>query len=70
MQIKILKLGHSAKTFNNIEPGSTISDLINEAEFSTSGYSVSLNGLGAEVDAEVGDGDIVTLVPKVEGGAA
>ena len=70
MQIKILKLGHAAKEFHNIEPGSTIGTLLGEADFGTAGYSLSLNGLGASVDAEVSDGDIITLVPKVEGGAA
>ena len=68
MQIKVLKLGHSAQELHNIEPGTTVGQVIEEAAFSTSGYSLSLNGLGASVDAAVSDGDVVTLVPKVEGG--
>ena len=68
MQIKVLKLGHSAQELHNIEPGATVGQLIEEAAFSAAGYSLSLNGLGASRDAEVSDGDVVTLVPKVEGG--
>ena len=68
MQIKVLKLGHSAKQFHNIDPGARIGQILEQAAFSTGGYSVSLNGLGASLEAELSDGDVVTLVPKVEGG--
>jgi hypothetical protein len=68
MQVKVLKLGHAAKAFHNIEPGSSIGSILAEAEFGTAGYSLSLNGLGASPEAELSDGDIATLVPKVEGG--
>ena len=70
MRIKVLKLGHSTQELHNIEPGATVGQVIEEAAFSTSGYSLSLNGLGVAIDAAVNDGDIVTLVPKVEGGRA
>ena len=68
MRIKILKLGHSAQELHNVQPGSTVGQLIEEAAFSAAGYSLSLNGLGVAIGAEVSDGDVVTLVPKVEGG--
>ena len=68
MRIKVLKLGHSAQEFHSVEPGATVGQLIEEAAFSAAGYSLSLNGLGASIEAEVSDGDVVTLVPKVEGG--
>jgi molybdopterin converting factor small subunit len=32
------------------------------------GHAISVNGLGAGLSTALGDGDIVTLVPKVEGG--
>ena len=68
MRIKVLKLGHATKEFHNINPGAQIGHLLEQASFTTGGYTVSLNGLGASLDAEVSDGDVVTLVPKVEGG--
>ena len=70
MRIKVLKLGHSAQEFTNIEPGATVGQLIEEAAFSAAGFSLSLNGLGVAMEAEVSDGDVITMVPKVEGGAA
>ena len=37
-------------------------------EIPRNGYSISVNGLGAGGNAGLADGDVVTLVPKVEGG--
>ena len=68
MQIKLLKLGHAAQQFHNVSPGSTVGSIIDEADCTTAGHQISLNGLGCSTDAEVSDGDVVTLVPKVEGG--
>lgn len=68
MQIKLLKLGHAAQEFHNISPGATVSSILDEADCTVSGYQVSLNGLGCAIDAQVNDGDIVTLTPKIEGG--
>lgn len=68
MQIKLLKLGHAAQEFHNISPGSTVNSILDEAACTTAGYQLSLNGLGCALDAQVNDGDVVTMVPKVEGG--
>lgn len=68
MNVKVLKLGSAAKEMTDLEAGATIGGVLEQANLSTAGYSISLNGLGASTDAEVGDGDIITLVPKVEGG--
>lgn len=67
MQIKLLKLGHSTRHIN-MHAGATIEDVLSEAAMGAQGYSLTLNGLGVGQEAQVSEGDIVTLVPKVEGG--
>ena len=69
MKAKILKLG-SAAFVVDVPPGSTVQDALDSASLRTDGYSLSLNGLGASSDAALGEGDVITLVPKVVGGAA
>ena len=67
MKIKILRLGHSAREVETAS-GSTVQEILDQAEVPTDGYSISVNGLGAGPSAGVADGDVLTLVPKVEGG--
>lgn len=67
MKVKILRLGHSAQQTDAPE-GSTIQEVLAQVRVPSDGYSVSINGLGASLTAGVADGDVVTLVPKVEGG--
>ena len=67
MKVKILRLGHSA-TQAEAPEGSIIEDVLSQAGVPSEGYSVTINGLGAGLSAQLGDGDVVTLVPKVEGG--
>ena len=67
MHVKILRLG-SATRECDIPAGSTVSDALQKAELHADGYSVSVNGMGSGIGAELNDHDIVTLVPKVEGG--
>lgn len=67
MKVKILRLGHSAYELD-APAASTVLQALEQAEIPTEGYSVSVNGLGAGPSAELSDGDVVTLVPKVEGG--
>ena len=43
--------------------------VLETAHLPTEGYSISLNGLGASREAVLGEGDVVTLIPKVVGGA-
>lgn len=69
MKVRILKLG-SAAHVTDIDHGSNIGDALRAANLFTEGHSIALNGLGATVDAVVSDGDVITLVPKVVGGAA
>lgn len=67
MRVKVLKLGHSTRE-SEVPAGSNVQNVLDKVDFDPAGYSVTINGLGASTSAAVSDGDIVTLVPKVEGG--
>jgi len=67
MKVKVLRLGHSA-TIVEVADGATIEEALQPNEIPSQGYSISVNGLGASLSAGLADGDVVTLVPKVEGG--
>lgn len=67
MKTKVLRLGHSA-TVVEAPAGATIQEVLEGNEIPSQGYSISVNGLGASLSAGLADGDVVTLVPKVEGG--
>lgn len=67
MKVKVLKLGHSAHEVE-ASPGMTVREVLDRAGLPSEGYSLSVNGLGAGPSTALGEGDIVTLVPKVEGG--
>ena len=68
MKIKVLRLGHSA-TVVDVPAGSSIEEALDSNDIPRHGYSISVNGLGAGPHAALGEGDVVTLVPKVEGGS-
>ena len=67
MKIKVLRLGHSA-TVIEVPAGTTIEEGLDGNHIPRQGYSISVNGLGASSAAVLGEGDVITLVPKVEGG--
>ena len=67
MNVKILRLGHSATTVD-VPAGMSIGEALDSHSIPLQGYSLSVNGLGASAHTALGDGDVVTLVPKVEGG--
>ena len=67
LKVKVLRLGHSATTID-VPAGTTIEEGLAANEIPKEGYSISVNGLGAGPATALGDGDVVTLVPKVEGG--
>jgi sulfur carrier protein ThiS len=67
MNIKILRLGHSART-TEIASGSPVSEALEAEGLGSDGYAISVNGLGAGLNAALAEGDVVTMVPKVEGG--
>jgi molybdopterin converting factor small subunit len=67
MRIKVLKLGSSAHEVDT-DPGSTVQEVLDKASLPYGGHQISVNGLGAGPSTALGEGDVVTLVPKVEGG--
>ncbi len=67
MKVKVLKLGSCAREVE-AEANATVQEALDKAELPSQGYSVSVNGMGAGLSTALGEGDIVTLVPKVEGG--
>ena len=68
MTIKVLRLGHSATTVE-VPAGTSIEEALDSNDIPRLGYAISVNGLGAGPATALGDGDVVTLVPKVEGGS-
>ena len=67
MKVKVLKLGSCAREVD-AEANATVQEALDKAELPCQGYSVSVNGMGAGLSTALGEGDIVTLVPKIEGG--
>ena len=67
IKIRLLRLGHSATT-QEIQDSSTPQDVLDAAGVEVHGHSVTINGVGADLMANLRDGDIVTLSPKVQGG--
>jgi sulfur carrier protein ThiS len=68
MNIKVLRLGHSARHVE-IAAGTTIAEVLVQQDIPSQGHAISVNGLGASTTTALCEGDVVTLVPKVEGGS-
>ena len=67
MNIKILRLGHSAR-HHEAAAGDTVGQALDAVDLNPEGHAISVNGLGASTTTGLSDGDVITLVPKVEGG--
>jgi sulfur carrier protein ThiS len=67
MKVRIMKLGYGAKEVD-VAAGSTVEEIVENSGLAEVGYSVTLNGSGAMLSAQPGEGDVIALVPKVEGG--
>ena len=67
MRIRLLVLGKSADTLE-VDPDTSVRDVLNRASVEQEGRSVTVNGVGCDLAAQLRDGDIVTLTPKVAGG--
>jgi len=68
MNVKILRLGHSASVVD-VPAGTSIGEALDTHNVPVQGYALSVNGLGASAHTALSEGDVVTLVPKVEGGS-
>lgn len=69
MKIRILKLGEAATELNNLPEGATVQDAMDALAWQWNGYTVMLNGMTATGWTPLKDGDVVTMNPKIEGGA-
>ena len=67
MKVRVMKLGHSAKEVE-VGAGSTVEEGLTASGMEQEGYSVTVNGVGANLSAQMREGDVIALVPKVEGG--
>ena len=68
MKVRVLKLGHSAEEVE-AAAGASVQDVLDQSSLEReSGYQVTVNGVGAMLTAQIREGDVIALVPKVEGG--
>ena len=67
MKVRVLKLGHAAKEVE-VGSGTTVEEALEASGMAQDGYSVTVNGVGANLSASAREGDVIALVPKVEGG--
>lgn len=68
MKIRVLKLGEAATEITMAE-GSTVQEAIDALGWLWNGWTVMLNGTTAVGWTQLKDGDVVTMSPRVEGGA-
>ena len=68
MKIKVLRLGEAASEIS-LATGATVQDSLDALDWKFNGYSVMVNGITAVGWAELKDGDVVTMNPKIQGGA-
>lgn len=68
MKIKVLRLGESASEISVVE-GATVQDALDALQWPWNGFSVMVNGMAAVGWTQLKDGDVVTMNPKVSGGA-
>lgn len=69
IQVKYGKLGARTEEYTLAE-NATVGQLLTAAGADVAGYTPRLNGETAGVSSVLYDGDIVTLMPAVKGGAA
>ena len=70
MKIKVLRLGEAASEVSLVE-GATVQDALDALDWKWDGYTVMLNGVkeGLVGWSRLSDGDVLTMSPRVEGGA-
>jgi len=68
MKIRILRLGEAATEISMAE-GATVQEAMDALDWKWNGYTVMVNGMTAVGWTPLKDGDVVTMSPKVEGGA-
>lgn len=67
MRVSVMKLGQG-KRHVDLPAGTSVEGAIREAGLTTDGYMVTRDAISISFSAEVYDGDILLLAPKVTGG--
>ena len=67
MQIKVAPMGGEVRTFM-LSDGARVSDALAAADLGDDGRDVRVNAEPATLTTPLRDGDVITLVNKVEGG--
>lgn len=67
MEITIKKLGES-KTVLEVPAGTTVSDALDKMNWTSDGYKMMIGDRVVNDNAELRDGDVLTMSPKVEAG--
>lgn len=67
MIIKVMKLGEQSKSVD-VPAGTTVQGALQAANLPIDGYTISRNGIGTSLGADVSAGDILLLSQKVTGG--
>lgn len=67
MNIKVMRIGQGACEVQ-VPDGTNVESAVRQAGFPLDGHNFSVNGLGASRSTQLNDGDMISVVPKVEGG--
>lgn len=67
--ISITRTNAGTVTIRDIEPGSTIAEILSQAGIDLGTYGVALNGARASADTQVHSSGMISLVGAVKGGA-
>jgi molybdopterin converting factor small subunit len=65
--VRVVVLGRSVRRLA-FRPGATLRDVLDDAAIDTAGRDLHVNGRPADLNAVIGDGDLVTVIPRVRGG--
>ncbi len=70
MRVKVVQLGGATTEIPDLEEGGTVRQALNAARYSSvpEGYQVRLDREPVDLDTELYDGAIVTLVQKTKAG--
>lgn len=66
--VKVTKLGCKTKKLD-LDSGATLADAIKESEFKTANQEIRVNNKQVDDTTVLQNGDVITLVPPIKGGA-
>ena len=66
--VKVAKLGSRVVEIF-VEHNSKIADALRIVEMDSNGFELRVNGAAATTDTVLNDGDIITMIPAIKGGA-